>query len=314
MNFSASALAKTNRESAVALGCFDGVHIGHSEIIKKAVESAKEASLLSVVWSFQAPPKSFFAKGDERQLLTTLSEKKRLIRSLGVDMLICIPFNKKIAKLSPRVFFENIIIKQLNAKHVFCGFNYRFGHKGIGDVALLQKLCDEFDITLTIVDEVTVDKKTVSSSAIRSYLASGKTEAAEKMLGYPFSLRGRVKDGQHLGRKLGFPTVNQEIPKDKILIKNGVYITRIKFGRTKKYGITNIGIRPTVEGKEPICETHILDFCGDLYGKYVTVEFLKFLRSEKKFNSLDELSEQVMKDIETVKKYNNNQKSSINNP
>ena len=307
MKLSTSALASTSLDSAVALGCFDGVHIGHSEIIKKTVEISKSNSLLSVVWSFQAPPKSFFAKNDSssHELLTTLPEKKSLIRKLGVDLLICVPFDERIAKLNPREFFENIIIGRLNAKHIFCGFNYRFGSGGSGDIALLRSLCDEHSINLTVVDEIKIDVKTVSSSAIRNYLLQGEIESAERMLGRKFSLRGKVREGQHLGRQLGFPTVNQEVPHNKILIKNGVYITRVKFGRVTKYGVTNIGIRPTVGGNEPICETHIIDFCGDLYGKYVTVEFLKFLRSEKKFNSLDELSKQVKKDIEAVKKYNN---------
>ena len=307
MKLSTSALASTSLDSAVALGCFDGVHIGHSEIIKKTVEISKSNSLLSVVWSFQAPPKSFFAKNDSssHELLTTLPEKKSLIRKLGVDLLICVPFDERIAKLNPREFFENIIIGRLNAKHIFCGFNYRFGHNGSGDTALLRTLCDEYGIDITVVDEIKVDGNTVSSSAIRSLLSNGEIEMAEKMLGRKFSLRGKVRDGQHLGRQLGFPTVNQEVPHNKILIKNGVYITRVKFGRVTKYGVTNIGIRPTVGGNEPICETHIIDFCGDLYGKYVTVEFLKFLRSEKKFNSLDELSKQVKKDIEAVKALKN---------
>ena len=123
------------------------------------------------------------------------------------------------------------------------------------------------------------------------------------MLGRPFTLQGKVKDGQHLGRTLGFPTVNQDVPTDKILIKNGVYLTRVKFNKKTKYGITNIGIRPTVNGSSPICETHIFDFHGDLYGKTLTVEFIKFLRSERKFSSLDDLTEQIKTDVENAKKY-----------
>ena len=308
MNFYTSALAKintkTNSGSVVALGCFDGVHIGHSKIISNAVNLAKERSLISVVWSFQAPPKSVLSKRDDPSfILTPPSEKKALISALGVDTLICAPFNEKIAKLSPRDFFEDIIIDRLNAKHLFCGFNYRFGYMGSGDAALLQALCDEYGVSLTVINEVTVDGTTVSSSAIRTFLANGELEKAQKMLGRPFTLRGKIKDGQHLGRTLGFPTVNQDLPKNKILIKNGVYLTRIKLGKTSKYGVTNIGMRPTVEGKAPICETHILDFNGNLYGKTLTVEFLKFLRSEKKFSSLTELTAQIKTDVENAKKY-----------
>ena len=305
MIFYSSALAKINTHSAVALGCFDGVHIGHSKIVSSTVAAAKEKSLTSVVWSFQTPPKNILSGTDTTGLLTPSNEKKRLMRGLGVDVMISVPFNKKIARLTPRDFFENILIKRLGAKHIFCGFNYRFGYMGSGDVTLLRSLCEEFGIALTVVDEVKIDGITVSSSAIRALLSEGMLDKAEKMLGRPFSVCGKVKDGQHLGRRLGFPTVNQEVPNGKTLLKNGVYLTRIKLGKAIKYGVTNIGMRPTVSGKEPICETHILDFDGDLYGKYLTVEFITFLRSEKKFDSLDELSLQVMNDIETAKKFLN---------
>lgn len=300
MNCYTSIFASVNRQSAVALGSFDGVHIGHSKIISKTVDVAKENSLASVVWSFQAPPKSIMT--NELKSLTSFSEKKKLVRSFGVDVFICVPFNEKISKLSPRDFFVDILVNQLNAKHIFCGFNYRFGYKGSGDVELLRLMCDEFDIELTVFDEIKLDDVTVSSSAIRSYLLEGELEKAEKMLGRPFSLYGKIKDGQHLGRKLGFPTINQELSADKLLIKNGVYLTRVKFGNNIKYGITNIGWRPTVEGKFPICETHILNFSGNLYGKYVTVEFVKFIREEKKFNSLEELTAQVQRDMDIVRK------------
>lgn len=301
MKFSSSAFARVNSDSVVALGCFDGVHIGHSQIISSAVELAREASLTSVAWSFQAPPKSILSGQGAVSLLTTASEKKSLMRALGVDMFICSPFNKKIASLSPREFIENILIDRLHAKHIFCGFNYRFGNKGSGDILLLQSLCDEFGVELTIVDEIKLDGITVSSSAIRAYLQGGELDEAEKMLGRPFALKGRVKDGQHLGRELGFPTVNQDVPSDKISVRSGVYLTRVKFGKNIKYGVTNIGMRPTVNGTAPVCETHILDFSGDLYGRMITVEFVKFLRPERKFESLDELAAQVKRDIAYAK-------------
>ena len=307
MKFYTSLHTKIDNNSAVALGCFDGVHIGHAKIISKAVEEAKKASLTSIVWSFGAPPKSYFANksASSPELLTDISEKKRLIRALGADILISIDFNEKTARLSPREFFENILITRLHAKQIFCGFNYRFGHKGSGDVALLRSLCEEYGVILTVVDEVTLNGRTVSSSAIREYLSIGDIEKASAMLGRSFAIRGKVRDGQHLGRTLGFPTVNQDLPYAKASLKNGVYLTLVKFQGKKKYGVTNIGMRPTVNGKTAVCETHILDFSGDLYGKTVTVELLKFLRSEKRFSSLDELSSQVLSDIADAKKYIN---------
>ena len=313
MKFYTSARAKINSESAVALGCFDGVHIGHSKIISSTVKKAQELSLTSLVWSFQAPPKSFFGDGvnSSTGVLTPKSEKRALIRKLGVDVLVCVPFNEKIAKLSPREFFVDILVNRLNARHIFCGFNYRFGYKGSGDATLLRELCDEFGVSLTVVDEITVDGNTVSSTAIRAFLASGEVERAHKMLGRPFSIRGIVKDGQHLGRTLGFPTINQEPPKDKAALKNGVYLTRVRLGKGFKFGVTNIGMRPTVNGKEPVCETHILNYSGNLYGKCLTVEFLKFIRPEKKFQSLDELSEQVHQDMQYATEYSKGNNSEV---
>ena len=313
MKFFTSARAKINGDSAVALGCFDGVHIGHSKIISETVKVARELSLTSAVWSFQAPPKSVLNEelSSASSVLTPKNEKRALIRKLDVDVLICVPFDLKIAKLSPREFFVDILLKRLNAKHIFCGFNYRFGYRGSGDVSLLRSLCNEFSVSLTVFDEITVGGKTVSSSAIRAFLASGEIERAQEMLGRPFSIRGIVKDGQHLGRTLGFPTVNQELPKDKATVKNGVYLTRVRLGRTTKFGVTNIGMRPTVEGKELVCETHILNYSGNLYGKCLTVEFLKFIRPERKFNSLDELSAQVHLDMRSAIEYSKGNNSEV---
>ena len=298
-----SAYATSKNDSTVALGCFDGVHIGHTQIIKSAVEEAKKSGLCSVVWSFQSPPKKFFAETNAQKaaLITPFAEKRKLIKNLGADILISTKFDEKIASLSPEDFFENILLKCLNAKHIFCGFNYRFGKGGKGDVNLLYKLCKKYDIKLSVADEIKINDNSVSSSAIRAYLLNGDVENAQKMLGRPYSIRAKIKDGQHLGRTLGFPTINQNVPDDCYPLKNGVYLTKSKFlGRTK-YGITNIGMRPTVKGNERIAETNIFDFDGSLYGRYVTVEFVKFIRAERKFNSLEDLTSQVNKDIQTAK-------------
>ena len=301
MRFYTSALARVNSDSVVALGCFDGVHIGHSQIISSMVSAAREKSLSAVVWSFQSPPKSILLGQMTSTVLTPIAEKKRIMRELGVDAFISAPFNEKISTLTPREFFEDILVRRLRARHIFCGFNYRFGYKGSGDSALLQALCDEHGIALTVVDEIKVDGMTVSSSAIRTYLSEGEPEMAEKMLGRPFAIFGKVVDGQHLGRTFGFPTINQDVPSDKISVKNGVYLTRVRLPHCVKYGVTNIGMRPTVNGAMPVCETHILDFSGNLYGKSISVELVRFLRAERKFDSLDELFAQVRADVEAAR-------------
>ena len=292
-----------NQPSAVALGCFDGVHIGHTKIILNAINEAEKTSLKSVVLSFNEPPRNLFAKSDAEKvpLIIPINEKKKIIRKLGADTFIGVDFSKKIAELSPYEFFDKILIGALHAKHIFCGFNYRFGKNGSGDTKLLQSLCDNAGIKLSVTDEIKIDDKTVSSSAIRYLLAKGDVISAKKMLGRAYSIRSLVKIGQRLGRKLGFPTINQNLPIDIPLLKNGVYLTKVKFSGKTKYGITNIGFRPTVEESQFICETHIFDFNGDLYGKYVKVEFIDFIREERKFESLNELSAQVFEDIKKAK-------------
>ena len=294
-----SRLRNEKNGSSVALGCFDGVHIGHSKIISESVTAAKNKGLCSVIWSFEIPPKSIL-KNEKGLLITPLNEKKRLIRALGADYLISVPFNEKIAALSPQDFFESILIEKLNAKHIVCGYNYRFGNGGSGDTELLRSFCNEFGIELTVVNEVKINGKTVSSSAVRALLKEGNLRDAEKMLGRRYYIRAKVSNGQHLGRSLGFPTVNQALSAESSPLRKGVYLTQTKINGQIKYGVTNVGNRPTVSENSLVCETHILDFNGSLYGKTLKVEFIEFIRDEKKFDSLDELKEQIKKDAETA--------------
>lgn len=283
-----------------ALGCFDGVHIGHVALIEEAKNIAHALKLSSLVWSFREPPKNFFSKVPV-PILTTPEEKREIIRSLGVDIYVGIPFETKIASFTAEEFFKKILIDKIGAAHIVCGFNYRFGRGGSGDTALLEKLCGEYGIGLSIIPPVVVDGVTVSSSTIRSYLIDGRLDAAKALLGRPYSLRAKVVNGQHLGRTLGFPTTNQSFSLGKLAPKNGVYLSRISFAGKQKYGITNTGFRPTVNGDTLCSETHIFNFNGNLYEKILTVEFLEFLREEKKFESLDELSMQVHSDMEIAK-------------
>ena len=287
---------KANNSCVCALGCFDGVHIGHQELINKAKEIADRVSLPLLVWSFAEPPKNFFLKNSV-PLLTSSEEKRLQIRRLGADIFLSVPFDQTIASLSPEDFFENILVKKFKATHIVCGFNYRFGNGGKGDTELLSVLCKKYGLGLSVIPPVKIGDITVSSSEIRSALRVGDLTKATELLGRPYSLRSNVINGQRLGRKLGFPTINQTFPNGKLILKNGVYVTRVLWGKTARYGITNVGLRPTVDGHTLCAETNIFDFEGDLYGKTVTIEFLEFIRDEKKFSSIDELSAQVGLDI-----------------
>ena len=289
-----------SRKHVVALGCFDGVHAGHRELIRKAVQIAKKSEHPLAVFSFEEPPRNFFAT-ERIPMLTGLDEKKRLMRALGVDLFVCVPFSLKISELDANQFFADVLLKKFHASAIVCGFNYRFGKNGSGDTVLLQKLCSDNGIDLAVIPPVIIDGVTVSSSAIRQMLARGNVISASRMLGRPYSISSTVIDGQHLGRTLGFPTINQLFDKGITPLKNGVYVTRVRIGRSLKKGITNVGMRPTVNGHTLCAETNIFDFNGDLYGKTVRVEFIDFIRPERKFDSIDELAAQVHRDIETAK-------------
>ena len=288
----------------VALGCFDGVHLGHSEVIKKARSIADERGCLCAVWTFDEPPKNYFLKRAV-PMITDKKQKTRLISALGVDKFISVPFTKETANISAEDFFEEILKKRLKAVHIVCGFNYSFGKEGKGNADTLKTLCEQNGIGLTVLSPISVSGITVSSSSIRDALTAGETETATALLGRPYSLKTVVISGQHLARKLGFPTVNQEFSSRMLIPRYGVYVSRVTVeGKRKKYyGITNVGIRPTVGGTSLFAETNIFDFSDDLYGRYVKVEFLHFIREERKFAGIEALTEQVNKDIAEAKKY-----------
>ena len=302
MEIYSTATYTATEPAVVALGCFDGIHVAHAEVITEARRVADRLSCRCTVWTFDEPPKNQFLK-EPVPLLTDKEHKNRLISKLGADTLITIPFNKKIASISAEDFFNNIIVKRLKATHVVCGFDYAFGRNGSGNVDVLKRLCNEHNIGLSVIPAVEVNGITVSSSVIRELLISGDADTAATLLGRPYSIRTTVINGQHLARSLGFPTLNQEFSNGILIPRYGVYASRIQTENESgiHYGITNIGVRPTVGGTIPYAETHIFDFCEDLYGSVVDVELLCFIRPEIKFGSIEELSTQVNKDIKKAK-------------
>ncbi|MBO5845273.1 MAG: bifunctional riboflavin kinase/FAD synthetase [Clostridia bacterium] len=288
--------------TVVALGCFDGVHLGHKAVISEAVRIAQSLSVKSAVWTFEESPRNFFSPGISPSI-TGYEEKRRLMRSLGVDIFVCIPFDSETGETSPENFFEDVLVNKLKAVHVVCGFNYSFGKGGVGNTELLAKLCRERGIGFSSLSAVEIDNEAVSSSRIRSALEAGDVEGAKKFLGHRFAIDTIVISGQKLARRLGFPTVNQVFEPRILVPRRGVYVTRVSFDSKKFYGITNVGMRPTVKSDILCAETHIFGFDGNLYGKNVRVEFLHFLRPEIEFESVDALAEQVRADIESAKQY-----------
>ncbi len=291
---------KQETPCVIALGCFDGVHLGHTAVIDKAKEKSLALNVPLCIWSFAEPPKRFYAK-DLVPLLSSAKLKADIIESLGADIYISVKFDKDIASVTAEEFFNNILAENLNAVAIVCGYNFTFGKGGCGNAEILSSLCKSRNIEFIPVTSVNVDGETVSSSKIREYIKSSEIEKAALLLGRPYSITAEVVNGKHLGRNLGFPTINQKIDEDLCVPANGVYLTKATFTEHSYFGITNVGTQPTVYGSEVIVETNIFDFSADLYGKEILVEFLKFIRPERKFDSIAELKNQVNKDIETAR-------------
>ena len=284
----------------VALGCFDGVHLGHASVINSALSIAKKEAVPCCIWSFAEPPKRYY-NPDSAPLLTDSEEKARIISELGVDIYLSVEFNNFIADLTPDEFFKEYLLKNLNPICIVCGYDFTFGKNGTGNTETLRALCEENGVSFISVSSVAVEGAPISSSTIREYLSLGEIEKANSFLGRRYSVSAQVISGKRLGRKLGFPTVNQQISHDICIPANGVYLTKVYFDNNEYFGITNVGTQPTVGGKEILFETNIYDFSGDLYDKKLRVEFIRFIRFERKFNSIDELTAQIDTDVRRAK-------------
>ncbi|WP_009547144.1 bifunctional riboflavin kinase/FAD synthetase [Crocosphaera subtropica] len=284
--------------TAIALGNFDGIHLGHRQVLKPILELQKQYT--PTIVTFTPHPQEFFS-GQTRQLLTPLTEKVKLLESLNVKQLVRLPFDRSLASLSPQAFVEDILVKQLNAKYISVGEDFRFGKGRAGNAQILQELAQQFGVFVHITKLQTClnkdDPLRISSSRIRQCLATGNVRQAKEMLGYSYSLEGIVVKGQQVGRTIGFPTANLQVPLDKLLPRRGVYCVRALLTTEEVVkGVINIGSRPTVNGQVPTVEVHLLDWSGNLYRTFVKVQLDKFLRSEQKFPSLDALKNQIKQD------------------
>lgn len=290
-----------NDKLCVALGAFDGIHHGHRKIIQHVVDTAAKKGIKSAVLTFDKHPLTVLKPDHNIKLITDNNAKADIISSIGVDYLIFVKFDEKFANIEPKDFIY-LLKNNLNADTLVCGYNYTFGRFGKGNIQLLKKWSSVFGYELNVMDRVTHNNHMVSSTIIRKKIESGKISEANELLGYSLFTKGRVFKGKNLGAKLGFPTANIEIP-DNLCFKNGVYITSTFFDSKRFNSISNVGYNPTVGGNVRVVETHLLDYCGDLYGKEIKVEFLDFIREEKKFDSVEALKNRVLGDIETAKKY-----------
>ncbi|MCM1325079.1 MAG: riboflavin biosynthesis protein RibF [Bacteroidales bacterium] len=284
-----------NRETAVAMGKFDGVHIGHRRLLEEITGQEK---LTSCVFTFDPSPAQFFGLGDGREL-TTREEKRMLFERMGVDILIEFPLTKETAAISPESFVSDVLAGQLEARLIVAGTDLSFGAGGRGDGELLCKMGDELGFSVKIIDKVCLDGQEVSSTYIRSQVEAGNMELTELLLGIPYPVMGKVISGNRIGgAKLGFPTANLLPEGRKLLPPKGVYESEVICRGRRWKGITNVGCKPTVDNEGVMgVETYLYDFTEEIYGEPLEVYLKAFKRPEKRFESLEALKEQLRKDI-----------------
>lgn len=298
--------------TAVALGKFDGVHRGHQKVIQPILHKPADAErIYSTVVTFFPHPQEFFT-GKPRRLLTPLDEKVQHLEQLGVEQLVLIPFNKELTALTPEQFVEQIIVEKLQASRISVGQDFCFGSQRSGTAIDLQILAANYGIPVTIIPLQTLieDETRISTSLILQILEVGDIERANRLLGRAYTLIGTVVKGQQLGRTIGFPTANLQLPQDKFLPRKGVYAVRVSSAIATNditlknhWGVMNIGDRPTVNGTNITVEVHLLDWSGDLYDQKLQIQLEKFLRPEQKFGTLEALKTQIQLDCTIARKF-----------
>ena len=291
----------TIKESVVTIGNFDGIHKGHQVLIEKATEYAKKNNVISTVFTFNNHPVNYFKPNSIKNIITN-NDKIKILKTMGVDYIINIPFDEYMTKISGYDFVKDILIDKLGAKKIIVGHDFTFARNKEGNIDLLKELSKKNGFLLEIVNPVKIDDIRISSSYIRKLILDGKVEDARKYLGRNYKLSGEVIHSKKLGRTRGFPTANISIDENIIIPKVGIYATKVYVNGTIYYGATNVGYNPTVNGNKLSIETNILEFNDDIYGKIITIEFLERIRDEKKFNGIEELKEQLQKDTKYIYK------------
>jgi riboflavin kinase/FMN adenylyltransferase len=282
--------------SAVALGAFDGIHLGHRAILGTAVAQARDGKLEAVVCTFDRHPMEVLQPERAPLPITTLDERLELIAETGIDTAVVVPFTREVAAVEAKAFVQDVLVATLKARDIVVGFNHRFGRGARGDAELLESLAGSLGFRTHIVPALVVDGVAVSSSEIRGALRQGDLPSAERLLGRPYSISGEVVRGASRGRTLGFPTAN--VKTDRPLgLPVGVYVCQVIIGPSRHRAVVNVGVRPTFGENELAVEAHLIDFSGDLYGERVRLIFLRRLREERKFPSVEDLRRQITLDV-----------------
>ena len=287
--------------TVISLGKFDGIHRGHELLLEQLLKKKKEG-LATVIFTFDIPPKKKLEEEDVK-VLTTNEEKMHMFDTFGIDYLIECPFTQEVMSMEPEDFIR-MLVSQLSVKCIVAGEDFCFGHNRRGNYKMLQRYAELLSYEAIILPKMKEDARDISSTYVREEIAAGRIEKANKLLGYSYFVSGIVEHGNRLGRTIGFPTINIIPPANKLLPDFGVYITKVTIDGESYQGVTNVGCKPTIEGKNPIgIETYILDFNQDVYGKNACVTFLKKIRNECKFPNIEALSEQMRIDVNKAKDY-----------
>lgn len=291
-----------NTSRVATIGNFDGVHRGHQAILKQLVETAQQRSVMATVITFEPYPEEYFRPENTTARLTRFEEKYRLLKYYGVDEIACLKFNQRLADCSAQKFVEDILISRLNIQHLIVGDDFKFGHKRQGDYAFLKKTGEQSGFTVTPTASVCENEQRVSSTWVRSALQKSDFNFARKLMGHEYFITARVMHGDKRGRTLGFPTANLALARLNCVLQ-GVYAVDAVIEGNRVVGVANVGMRPTVAGKEPRAEIHFFDFDENLYGKKLTVNFLHKIRNEKKFAQLSELTHQITQDCQIAREF-----------
>ncbi|MFY8273102.1 bifunctional riboflavin kinase/FAD synthetase [Pseudoalteromonas sp. SSDWG2] len=286
----------------LTIGNFDGVHLGHREVIKGLLRDAKALNLPSTVMIFEPQPQEFFRKEQAPARLTRLRDKLALLAKLGVERVICVSFNAKFANYEAQDFVRQVLIEKLGVKALTVGDDFRFGHDRAGDFTLLKRIGEQANMAVKNTDSFKKANARVSSTAIRTALKDGKLEQAKDMLGHDYAISGRVIHGWKKGRELGFPTANVAL-KRQVCPLSGVFAVQVDIAGRQVYGVANVGNKPTFNGTRALLEVHLFDFEESIYGQFIEVKLKHKLRDEQKFNGLDELVQQIQHDVIAAKQF-----------
>lgn len=289
------------RPSAVALGVFDGVHIGHRAILGTAVAHAREAGMPAVACTFDPHPMEVLQPGRAPLAITTLDERLALIEGCGLDAAVVLPFTRELAAMEPEAFVKDALVTRLGARAIVVGFNHRFGRGARGDVGMLRSLGERLGFRTHIAEPLMVEGIAVSSTEIRAALQRGDLDAAARLLGRPYTLLGSIGHGAGRGRTLGFPTANL-IPTRPVLVAPGVYACMAEVAGQKERAVVNVGVRPTFGEATLAVEAYLLDFSGDIYGQTMILTFVSRIREERRFPSVDALKAQIQADAEEARR------------